>query len=55
MQEETQWHRIIAWSKLAEIVEQYLKKGDRVAPTNGGEDYDDFPAESLEEGDDLPF
>ncbi len=99
MQEETQWHRIIAWNKLAEIVEQYLKKGDRVyvegriqyrqwedqngqkrysteivandmvmlggrgevafdtqkAPTYGGEDYDDFPAESLEEGDDLPF
>jgi hypothetical protein len=24
-------------------------------PTYGGEDYDDFPAESLEEGDDLPF
>jgi single-strand DNA-binding protein len=99
MQEETQWHRIIAWNKLAEIVEQYLKKGDRVyvegriqyrqwedqngqkrfsteivandmvmlggrgeaafetqkAPTYGGEDYEDFPAESLEEGDDLPF
>ncbi|UCC72412.1 MAG: single-stranded DNA-binding protein [Gemmatimonadota bacterium] len=99
MQEDTQWHRIVAWNKLAEIVEQYLKKGDRVyvegrlqyrqwedqngqkrytteivandmvmlggrgegafetqrASTYGGEDYDDFPAESLEEGDDLPF
>jgi single-strand DNA-binding protein len=29
-QEDTQWHRVIAWNKLAEIVEQYLKKGDRV-------------------------
>lgn len=100
MQEETQWHRIVAWDKLAEICEQYLKKGDRVyiegriqyrqwedqngqtrytteivaremvmlggrgdgadlqyqkAPTYGGEDYEDFPAESLEEDDDLPF
>lgn len=100
MQEETQWHRIIAWDKLAEICEQYLKKGDRVyvegriqyrqwedqsgqtrytteivardmvmlggrgdgvdlqyqkAPTYGGEDYEDFPADSLEEDDDLPF
>ena len=25
------------------------------APSYGGEDYEDFPAESLEEGDDLPF
>ena len=100
MQEDTQWHRIVAWDKLAEIAEQYLKKGDRIyvegrlqyrewddqngqkrytteivarelvmlggrgegafeyqkAPSShGGEDYDDFPAESLEEGDDLPF
>ncbi|MGD2216835.1 MAG: single-stranded DNA-binding protein [Gemmatimonadales bacterium] len=99
MQEDTQWHRVVAWNKLAEIVEQYLKKGDRVyiegrlqyrqwedqngqkrytteivandmvmlggrgegglemqrTPSYGGEDYDDFPAESLEEGDDLPF
>ncbi len=100
MQEETQWHRVVAWNKMAEIAEQYLKKGDRVyvegriqyrqwedqngqtrytteivandmvmlggraagadvelekAPTTGGTDYDDFPAEALEEGDDLPF
>lgn len=99
-QQETQWHRVVAWTKLAEIAEQYLKKGDRVyvegriqyrqwedqngqkrymteivandmvmlggrgegagfemqaAPAYGGEDYEDFPAESLEEGDDLPF
>jgi single-strand DNA-binding protein len=30
MQEDTQWHRVVAWNKLAEIVEQYLKKGDRI-------------------------
>ena len=100
MQEETQWHRVVAWDKLAEICEQYLKKGDRVyvegriqyrqwedqngqtrytteivaremvmlggrgdgadlqmqrAPAYGGEEYEDFPANSLEEDDDLPF
>ncbi len=99
MQEDTQWHRVVVWNRLAEIVEQYVKKGDRVyvegriqyrqwedqqgqkrytteivandlmmlggrgegsfemqkAPSYGGEDYEDFPAESLEEGDDLPF
>lgn len=99
-QEDTQWHRVVIWNKLAEVAEQYLKKGDRVyvegriqyrqwedqngqtrytteivaselvmlgnrgdgaspeyqkAPTNGGEDYEDFPADKLEESDDLPF
>ena len=29
-QEKTEWHRVIAWDRLAEIVERYLKKGDRV-------------------------
>ena len=29
-QEKTEWHRVIAWERLAEIVERYLKKGDRV-------------------------
>ena len=99
-QEDTQWHRVVIWNKLAEVAEQYLKKGDRVyvegriqyrqwedqngqtrytteivanelvmlgnrgdgaspeyqkAPTYGGEDYEDFPADKLEESDDLPF
>jgi single-strand DNA-binding protein len=26
----TEWHRIVAWSKLAEICNQYLKKGKQV-------------------------
>ena len=30
MQESTEWHRIVAWSKLAEICGQYLHKGSRV-------------------------
>jgi single-strand DNA-binding protein len=28
---ETQWHRIIAWGKVAEIAEKYLVKGKEVA------------------------
>ncbi len=30
MQERTEWHRIVAWGKLAEICNQYLKKGRQV-------------------------
>jgi single-strand DNA-binding protein len=29
-QEKTEWHKIIGWSALADIAEQYLKKGDKV-------------------------
>jgi single-strand DNA-binding protein len=32
-QEKTEWHRIVAWDKpfnLVDVVEKYLKKGDRV-------------------------
>ncbi len=29
-QERTEWHNIVAWSKLAEICEQYLTKGKLV-------------------------
>jgi len=28
--EDTTWHRIVAWNKLAEIVKEYIKKGHRV-------------------------
>lgn len=28
---ETQWHNLIAWGKLAEIVEKFLEKGREVA------------------------
>ena len=28
--EETEWHRIVAWDKLAEILGEYLKKGSPV-------------------------
>lgn len=28
---ETQWHRVIAWGKVAEIAEKYLDKGKEIA------------------------
>lgn len=28
---ETQWHNLIAWGKVADIVEKYLNKGSEVA------------------------
>ena len=30
VQESTEWHRIVAWGKLAEICNQYLQKGSRI-------------------------
>lgn len=30
MQEQTEWHRIVAWKRLAEICGEYLSKGSRV-------------------------
>lgn len=29
-QEKTEWHRIVAWNRLAEICGEYLKKGSQV-------------------------
>lgn len=28
---DTQWHRVVAWGKVAEIAEKYLEKGKEVA------------------------
>ena len=29
-QEKTEWHRLTFWDKLADVVERYVKKGDRL-------------------------
>ena len=29
--QDTQWHQVVAWNKLAEVVENYLDRGRRVA------------------------
>lgn len=29
-QERTEWHRVVAWGRTAEICQQYLKKGSKV-------------------------
>lgn len=29
-QEKTEWHRVVCWDKLADIVERYLRKGQQV-------------------------
>lgn len=29
-QEKTDWHRVKAWAKTAEIIEKYVNKGDRI-------------------------
>lgn len=29
-QEKTEWHRVVVWGRLVDVVERYLKKGERV-------------------------
>lgn len=44
---DTQWHRVIAWDKLAEICTKHLKKGSHVA-CRGRLIYQDYETKSGE-------
>jgi len=39
--ERTYWHRVTVWGKLADVVEQYVKKGDRIY-VQGRMEYDTY-------------
>jgi len=30
VQESTEWHRIVAWNRMAEVIKEYVKKGHRI-------------------------
>ena len=30
LQEKTEWHRVLFWNKLADLIEQYTKKGSQI-------------------------
>lgn len=40
-EERTEWHRLTLWDKLAEIAEEYVRKGDRLY-VEGRMEYDSF-------------
>jgi single-strand DNA-binding protein len=40
-EERTEWHRLTLWDRLAELAEQYIRKGDRLY-VEGRIEYDSF-------------
>ena len=40
-EERTEWHRLTLWDKLAELAENYVRKGDRIY-VEGRIEYDSF-------------
>jgi len=45
--ETTQWHRVVAWGKLAEIIEKFVAKGDKLY-VNGKMTYRQYETEAGE-------
>ncbi|MGH7443913.1 MAG: single-stranded DNA-binding protein [Longimicrobiales bacterium] len=41
VEERTQWHRLTVWDRLAEIAQEYVRKGDRLY-IEGRIEYDSF-------------
>ena len=41
MEERTEWHRLTLWDRLAQVAEDYVRKGDRVY-VEGRMEYDSF-------------
>jgi single-strand DNA-binding protein len=40
-EERTEWHRLTVWDRLAQIAEEYIRKGDRIY-VEGRMEYDSF-------------
>ncbi len=45
-EERTEWHRITAWSRLAELAEEYIRKGDRLY-IEGRMQYDSYERDGV--------
>ena len=41
LEERTEWHRLTLWNRLAQVAEDYIRKGDRVY-VEGRMEYDSF-------------
>ena len=46
VEERTDWHRLTCWDRLAELVEDYVRKGDRLY-IEGRMEYDSFEREGV--------
>ena len=46
VEERTDWHRLTVWDRLADLVEDYVRKGDRLY-VEGRMEYDSFEREGV--------
>ena len=45
-EERTEWHRLTLWDRLAELAEEYVRKGDRIY-VEGRIEYDSFEKDGV--------